>query len=241
MLRTLLLAGALDGCAALVAGRFTNCPEPCDDDGRRTLAEVLTEAGAALGVPTVLGVPVGHVADQWTLPLGAHAELPRRAATCARRRLAGVTPRRSPHPASRIPHRPMKTAQELFAEARQRITEVTPQEVQALRRDGAAFALVDVREGNEWQMGRIPARRSSRAACSKGRSRARAARDAGGALLRERQPVGARRRRAAADGLPRTCARCAAGSRDGWTPAARWSADAAARSRGGAAGGVSAS
>ena len=50
----------------------------------------------------------------------------------------------------------MKTAQELFAEARQRITEVTPQEVQALRRDGAAFALVDVREGNEWQMGRIP-------------------------------------------------------------------------------------
>jgi muramoyltetrapeptide carboxypeptidase len=75
MLRTLLLAGALDGCAALVAGRFTNCPEPCDDDGRRTLAEVLREAGDALGVPTVLGVPVGHVPDQWTLPLGARAEL----------------------------------------------------------------------------------------------------------------------------------------------------------------------
>ena len=50
----------------------------------------------------------------------------------------------------------MKTAADLIAEAKQRIVEITPQEVQALRRDGAAFALVDVREGNEWQMGRIP-------------------------------------------------------------------------------------
>lgn len=75
MLRTLLLAGALDGCAALVAGRFTDCPEQADADGRRTLADVIGEIGDALGVPTVLGVPVGHVDDQWTLPLGARATL----------------------------------------------------------------------------------------------------------------------------------------------------------------------
>lgn len=75
MLRQLLLAGALDGCAGIVAGQFTHCPEPCDDDGRRSVAEVVAEAAEALGVPAVLGVPVGHVDAQWTLPLGAEAEL----------------------------------------------------------------------------------------------------------------------------------------------------------------------
>lgn len=50
----------------------------------------------------------------------------------------------------------MKTAADLIAEAKQRITETTPDELKALRAGGATFALVDVREGNEWQMGRIP-------------------------------------------------------------------------------------
>jgi muramoyltetrapeptide carboxypeptidase len=58
-----------------VAGQFTDCPEHCDDDGRRTLAEVIGEVAAALDVPAVLDVPVGHVDDQWTLPLGAPAVL----------------------------------------------------------------------------------------------------------------------------------------------------------------------
>jgi muramoyltetrapeptide carboxypeptidase len=75
MLRTLLLGGALDGCAGIVAGQFTDCPEHCDDDGRRTLAEVIGEVAAALDVPAVLDVPIGHVDDQWTLPLGAPAVL----------------------------------------------------------------------------------------------------------------------------------------------------------------------
>ncbi len=75
MLRQLLMAGAFAGCRALVFGHCTRCPEPCDDDGRRTLDAVVAEAAAVLGVPAAAGVPVGHVDEQWTLPLGAAAEV----------------------------------------------------------------------------------------------------------------------------------------------------------------------
>jgi rhodanese-related sulfurtransferase len=50
----------------------------------------------------------------------------------------------------------MKTAAELIAEAKSRITEVTPAELQAEREGGADFTLVDVREPNEWAMGHVP-------------------------------------------------------------------------------------
>ncbi len=88
MLRQLLLAGALAGCRALVFGQCTRCPEPCDDgaggsDGRRTLDAVVAEAAALLGVPAAAGVPVGHVDAQWTLPLGAWAEVVVEAGACA--------------------------------------------------------------------------------------------------------------------------------------------------------------
>lgn len=74
MLRQLLLAGALRGVRAIAFGQCTDCPVE-SDDGARTLDEVVAEAAAILGVPGVVGLPVGHVADQWTLPLGAIAEL----------------------------------------------------------------------------------------------------------------------------------------------------------------------
>ena len=83
MLRQLLLAGALAGCRALVFGHCTRCPEECEDDGRRTLAAVVEEAAALLGVPAAVGVPVGHVDDQWTLPLGARAEICVEEGACA--------------------------------------------------------------------------------------------------------------------------------------------------------------
>ena len=50
----------------------------------------------------------------------------------------------------------MKTAADLIADAKTRITEVSPEEVQALRTAGADFALLDVREPNEWAMGHVP-------------------------------------------------------------------------------------
>ncbi|MDQ6926575.1 MAG: LD-carboxypeptidase [Candidatus Eremiobacteraeota bacterium] len=75
MLRQLWLAGAFAGCRAVLFGHCTNCPEPCDEDGRRTLAAVVDEVADALGVPAALGIPVGHIAEQWTLPLGAAADV----------------------------------------------------------------------------------------------------------------------------------------------------------------------
>ncbi|MDQ6611411.1 MAG: LD-carboxypeptidase [Gemmatimonadota bacterium] len=81
MLMQLRLAGALDGCRGLVFGHCTEIPVLPVDEGVRTLRDVIQETGDALGVPTLLGVPLGHIADQWTLPLGAAALLDARTKT----------------------------------------------------------------------------------------------------------------------------------------------------------------
>jgi muramoyltetrapeptide carboxypeptidase len=74
MLAQLRLSGALQGVRALVFGECTNCPEE-SDDGARRLDDVLIEVAEWLRVPCLAGVPVGHVSEQWTLPLGALAEM----------------------------------------------------------------------------------------------------------------------------------------------------------------------
>jgi muramoyltetrapeptide carboxypeptidase len=74
MLQQLLLSGALAGVRGIAFGHCTNCGEE-SDDGARTLADVVAEVADTLRVPCVLGVPVGHIEDQWTLPFGADAEL----------------------------------------------------------------------------------------------------------------------------------------------------------------------
>src|SRR5690606_24378398 len=75
MLRQLVLAGALRGVRGVLVGQFTDCPEQADDDGARSLDALFTELADELRVPCAAGAPVGHVEEQWTLPLGAHAEL----------------------------------------------------------------------------------------------------------------------------------------------------------------------
>jgi muramoyltetrapeptide carboxypeptidase len=70
----LRLSGALDGCKGIVFGQCTDCPEAADD-GARSLRDVVLETAEALNVPALLGVPIGHISDQWTLPLGAMAVL----------------------------------------------------------------------------------------------------------------------------------------------------------------------
>lgn len=74
MLRHLILAGALQQCVAIVAGDFRP-PKNESSRDNRTLDEVLTEAAARAGIPCLAGAPFGHIADQWTIPLGAIAEL----------------------------------------------------------------------------------------------------------------------------------------------------------------------
>ena len=72
MLRHLRLTGALSGVAGLVFGAFT---ERGDAGDSAPLARVLRETAEALGVPCLAGAPIGHIDEQWTLPIGAVAEL----------------------------------------------------------------------------------------------------------------------------------------------------------------------
>jgi len=74
MMRQLLLAGALQRCAGMVAGDFRPFPGELEMDDL-TVDEVLGEAATIAGIPCFSGAPFGHVADQWTIPLGGMAEL----------------------------------------------------------------------------------------------------------------------------------------------------------------------
>jgi muramoyltetrapeptide carboxypeptidase len=74
MLMTLHLSGALSGLSGLVFGKFTDIPKEFGDEVW-TLDRVLADAATRAGVPAVAQAPFGHIDDQWTLPLGAMAEL----------------------------------------------------------------------------------------------------------------------------------------------------------------------
>ena len=76
MLLQLRLSGDLPSCAAIAFGSFTNTGEKDDSlGGTRSLGDVLEEAAKAAGVPTISGIPLGHISDQWSVPLGMNAEL----------------------------------------------------------------------------------------------------------------------------------------------------------------------
>jgi muramoyltetrapeptide carboxypeptidase len=68
----LRLAGCLDGVAGLVLGQFTDRPAT---PGEAAFEDMLDELVGSLGVPAVLGAPIGHVDAQWTIPLGVRARL----------------------------------------------------------------------------------------------------------------------------------------------------------------------
>lgn len=72
MLEQLRLAGVLNGCKAIVFGNCTGCDETI---AGRSFDDVLGELAHALGVPCLAGIPIGHIAEQWTIPLGAMAKL----------------------------------------------------------------------------------------------------------------------------------------------------------------------
>lgn len=49
-----------------------------------------------------------------------------------------------------------KSGQDLIDEARQQIAEVTPQQVREMQARGERVVYLDVREPNEWNLGRLP-------------------------------------------------------------------------------------
>ena len=74
MLAHLRMVGVLDRLAGVAVGRFTDLKRSMSD-GALGLDEVLTTYFLPLGIPVAYGFPVGHIDDQWTLPLGVRARL----------------------------------------------------------------------------------------------------------------------------------------------------------------------
>jgi muramoyltetrapeptide carboxypeptidase len=73
MLQQLKLSGALHGCKAIVFGTCTGCTDT--PAGGRSFDDVLGELVHELGVPCLAGIPMGHIPEQWTIPLGAMGRL----------------------------------------------------------------------------------------------------------------------------------------------------------------------
>jgi muramoyltetrapeptide carboxypeptidase len=74
LLRQLEQSGALLGCVGLAVGQFTNVPADENPDAM-TVDELFAELATRLRVPCLANLPIGHIADQWTLPLGGTATL----------------------------------------------------------------------------------------------------------------------------------------------------------------------
>jgi len=74
MLAHLRMAGALDRLAGVAIGRFTELKRAMTD-GALGLDDVLGTYFLPLGVPVAYGFPIGHIDDQWTLPLGVRSRL----------------------------------------------------------------------------------------------------------------------------------------------------------------------
>jgi len=74
MLTQLRLSGMLPKCSGIVFGAFTDMPgEP--GENVRALDALFDEIARDLRVPAFASAPIGHIDDQWTVPLGAMAEL----------------------------------------------------------------------------------------------------------------------------------------------------------------------
>ncbi|KLJ01934.1 LD-carboxypeptidase [Luteimonas sp. FCS-9] len=74
MLSTLKLMGALDRIAGLVFGQCTDC-DPGAGFGSLTLAQILDDHIKPLGIPAYRGAMIGHVREQFIVPVGGRVEL----------------------------------------------------------------------------------------------------------------------------------------------------------------------
>lgn len=74
MLAHLRSVGALSSLAGVLVGRFTEMKRETGD-GAFGFDEVLEQYFGGLGIPVAFGFPVGHIDNQWTLPLGVRARL----------------------------------------------------------------------------------------------------------------------------------------------------------------------
>jgi len=81
MLTQLKLAGVLRQVAGVVFGQCSNCRATGPSYGGFTVPQVLRHHLLPLGVPAYQGAMFGHVDDQFSLPVGARAEIDATAGT----------------------------------------------------------------------------------------------------------------------------------------------------------------
>jgi muramoyltetrapeptide carboxypeptidase len=74
MLAHLRAVGALARLRGVLVGRFTGLKRHIDD-GSLGVDQVLAYYFGPLAVPVLYGVPIGHIDEQWTLPLGVRARM----------------------------------------------------------------------------------------------------------------------------------------------------------------------
>jgi muramoyltetrapeptide carboxypeptidase len=72
MLAHFRMIGALGRLAGVIVGQFTDMSRGTGD-GALGFDEVLTTYLGPLGIPVAAGFPIGHVDDQWTMPIGVRA------------------------------------------------------------------------------------------------------------------------------------------------------------------------
>jgi muramoyltetrapeptide carboxypeptidase len=75
MLTQIGQAGVLSKLAGVVFGQCTSCVSPSGSTSAFTLADILQQHLGSLGVPAYQGAWFGHITDQFTLPVGARAEI----------------------------------------------------------------------------------------------------------------------------------------------------------------------
>ena len=81
MLTQLALAGILRRVAGVIFGQCTDCRASMPSYGGFTLSQVLKQHLEPLGVPAFQGALIGHVANQFSLPVGIRAEMDAEAGT----------------------------------------------------------------------------------------------------------------------------------------------------------------
>jgi len=74
MMNQLKLAGVLDQINGFIFGRCTDC-DPSGGYGSLTLEEVLDDYIEPLDVPAGRGTMVGHIDEQFTIPIGVEVEI----------------------------------------------------------------------------------------------------------------------------------------------------------------------
>ncbi|MEN1940755.1 LD-carboxypeptidase [Luteimonas sp. MJ246] len=74
MFSTLKLMGALDKVAGIIFGECTDC-EPGDGYGSLTLGQILDDYIRPLGIPAYRGAMIGHIRQQFIVPVGGRVEM----------------------------------------------------------------------------------------------------------------------------------------------------------------------